>query len=386
MGEIRVNADIDVISAADVTSLGMAEGPCVSMFMPTHRSGRETLQGPIRLRNLINSARGELSGFDVAETVIEAILAPLESLVDDHGFWQHTADGLALFSSTGRFERYRVALSLTEEVVVAASFRVRPVLSVVSRDESFFVLSLSQNEVQLFEATSSTITKLDLGSAATSMDEALTLEDPERQLQSHSTGGGGVEFHGHGAGAELDKTAIQRFLRAVDRGVCERLGDAHEPLVLACVDYYLPLFQAVTRYPNVFDTAVTGNPEHRSPTELHADALRLIESPTGGEGHPGIDRYRAAVGAGKTVSAIVDLVTRAREGRIATLLVTDVAPVWGRVAPDTGTVSTSQRASIEDEDLIDRAVFDTLAKGGEVFVTDVATLGTATGVAATLRY
>lgn len=386
MDDIRVNADIDVISAADVTSLGTAEGPCVSMFLPTHRSGRETLQGPIRLRNLINSARGELSGFDVAETVIEAILAPLESLVDDHAFWQHTADGLALFSSTGRFERYRVSLSLTEEVVVAASFRVRPVLSVVSRDESFFVLSLSQNEVQLFEATSSTITMLDLGSAATSMDEALALEDPERQLQFHSTGGGGVEFHGHGAGAELDKTAIERFLRAVDRGVCERLGDAHEPLVLACVDYYLPLFQAVTRYPNVFDTAVTGNPEHRSPTELHADALRLIESPTGGGGHPGIDRYRAGVGAGKTVSAIVDLVTRAREGRIDTLLVTDVAPVWGRVAPDTGTVSTSQRASIEHEDLIDRAVFDTLAKGGEVVVTDVATLGTATGVAATLRY
>ena len=386
MSEIRVDADIDVISVADVMSLGTAEGPCVSMFMPTHRSGRETLQGPVRLRNLINTARGELSNADVAETVIEAMLAPLESLVDDHEFWQHTADGLALFSSAGRFERYRVSLSLTEEVVVAASFRVRPVLSLVSRDETFFVLSLSQNAVQLFEATRSVITMVDLGSTATSMDEALALEDPERQLQFHSTGGGGVEFHGHGAGAELDKTATQRFLRAVDRGVCERLGDAHEPLVLACVDYYLPLFQSVTRYPNVFDTAVTGNPEHRSSTELHADALRLIESRTSGEDHPGIDRYRAGIGAGTTVSAIADVVTRAREGRIDTLLVTDVPPVWGRVAPDTGTVLTSQRASIDDEDLIERAVFDTLAKGGEVFVTDVATLGTVTGVAATLRY
>ena len=386
MSAIRVDADIDVISVADLMSLSAAQGPCVSVFMPTHRSGRETLQGPVRLRNLINSARGELSDADVAARVVEAMLAPLESLVDDHGFWQHTAYGLALFSSPGRVERYRVSLSLTEEVVVAASFRVRPVLSLVSRDEKFFVLSLSQNAVQLFEATRSVITMLDLGSTATSMDEALALEDPERQLQFHSTGGGGVEFHGHGAGAELDKTAIRRFLRVVDRGVCERLGDAHEPLVLACVDYYLPLFQSVTRYPNVFDTAVTGNPEHRPPTELHADALRLIESRTSGEGHPGIDRYRAGIGAGRTVSAIEDVVTRAREGRIDTLLVTDVPPVWGRVAPDTGTVLTSQRVSVGDEDLIDRAVLDTLAKGGEVFVTDVVTLGTVTGVAATLRY
>ena len=382
-GAVRVDADVDVISVADVMSLGAAQGPCVSVFMPTQRSGRETLQGPVRLRNLIDTARGELSGADVAETVIENLVAPLEPLVDDHEFWQHTADGLALFSAPGRFERYRVSLALTEEVVVAASFRVRPVLPVMSRDETFFVLSLSQNAVQLFEATRSAITMLDLGSTATSMDEALALEDPERQLQSHSTGGGGEEFHGHGAGAELDKTAIERFLRAVDGGVCERLGDAHGALVLACVDYYLPLYQSVTRYPNVFDTAVTGNPEHRSPTELHADALRLLDS---GEDHPGIDRYRAGIDAGTTVSEIADVVTRAHEGRVDTLLVTDVPPVWGRVAPDTATVSTSHRASIDDEDLIDRAVFDTLANGGEVFVTDVATLATVTGVAATLRY
>lgn len=384
VSEIRIDADIDQISVADVMSLGTVQGPCVSMFMPTHRSGRETLQDPVRLRNLVNAARGELSGADVAESVVESILAPLESLVEDQDFWQHTADGLAVFSSPARFERYRVSLPLTEEVVVAASFRVRPVLSSMSRDETFFILSLSQNAVQLFEATSSAITMLDLGSTATSMDEALALEDPERQLQSHSTGGGGVEFHGHGAGAELDKTAIERFLRAVDRGVCERLGDAHEPLVLACVDYYLPLFQSVTRYPNVFDTAVAGNPEHRSPTELHADALRLIESATGGIDQPGIDRYRAS--AGTTVSAIEEVVTRASEGRIDTLLVTEVAPVWGRFAPDTGTWVTSPGASIDDEDLIDRAVFDTLTNGGEVVVTDVDTLGTDTGVAAMLRY
>ncbi len=381
--EIRVDVDIDVISVAVVTSLGTAQGPCVSVFMPTHRSGQETLQGSIRLRNLINTARGELSGADVDETVIEAVLAPMESLVDDHEFWQHTAEGLALFSSPGRFERYRVSLPLAEEVVVAASFRVRPLLPVMSRNETFYVLSLSENAVQLFEATRSAVTMLDLGSAATSMDEALALEDPERQLQSHSTGGGGEGFHGHGAGDELDKAATQRFLRAVDRGVCERLGDAREPLVLACVDYYLPLFQSVTGYPNVFDAVVSGNPEHRSPIELHADALQLIDS---GADRPGVERYRAGISAGTTVSEIAEVVTRAREGRVDTLLVTDVPAVWGRVAADAATVSTSPGASIDGEDLIDRAVFETLANGGDVFVTDVATLGTATGVAATLRY
>jgi len=381
-----VDATIDVISFADVMSLGTAEGPCVSMFMPTHRSGRETLQGPVRLRNLINSAWGELSGAGVDEAVIEAMAAPLQLLADDEDFWQHTAEGLALFSAPGRFEHYRVLTSLTEEVVVGASFRVRPILPSVSRDHSFYVLSLSQNTVDLFEATGSVMTMLDLGDTAPSMSVALELEDPERQLQFHSTGGGGVAFYGHGAGAELDKTAIQRFLRVVDRGVCERLGDAREPLILACVDYYLPLYRTITAYPNVLDTAVSGNPEHRSPTQLHVDALQLIEARTSGENRPGIERYRHGLDAGMTISAVADIVARAREGRIDTLLVTDVAPVWGRVAADTGTVSTSRPPSIYDEDLIDRAVFDTLAKGGDVVMTDAATLGTTTGVAATLRF
>jgi hypothetical protein len=230
------------------------------------------------------------------------------------------------------------------------------------------------------------MTVLDLGPTATSMDEALALEDPERQLQFHSTGGGGIEFHGHGAGAELDKTAIERFMRVVDRGVCERLGDARDPLVLACVDYYVPLFRSVTRYPNVLNTAVAGNPEHRSPAELHADAIRLIELRPNRVGHPGLDRYRAAIGTGTTASAIEDVVARAREGRIDTLLVTDRAPAWGRIVPDTGNVMTSTRASIDDEDLIDRAVFDTLAKGGDIVVTDAQTLESDSGVAAILRY
>lgn len=149
---------------------------------------------------------------------------------------------------------------------------------------------------------------------------------------------------------------------------------------------YLPLFRSVTRYPNVLDTAVAGNPEHRSPAELHADALRLIESRSDSVDRSGVDRYRAAVGTATTVSSIEEIVVRAREGRIDTLLVTDAAPVWGHVAPDTGTVETSPHPSIHDEDLIDRAVFDTLAKGGDVVVTNADRLGSDSGVAAILRY
>jgi len=32
------------------------QGPCVSIFLPTHRAGKEIQQGPIRLKNLLREA------------------------------------------------------------------------------------------------------------------------------------------------------------------------------------------------------------------------------------------------------------------------------------------------------------------------------------------
>ncbi|HUU61410.1 MAG TPA: hypothetical protein VMX37_03395, partial [Acidimicrobiia bacterium] len=213
--------EIDRLSVADITDLGATDGPCVSIFMPTHRHGPETLQAPIRLRNLIGTAARDLHSNDVPKAIVEDLLAPPRRLADDASFWQHQADGLAVFSAPGLFRRFRVPLPLAEEATVAASFRVRPVLPLLN-DEAFFVLSLSQNALHLFEATRYTIGPLEPDLVPGSMAEALAHEDPERQLQFHSSGGE-AQYHGHGAGAEIDKAALERYLRAVDQAVTERL-------------------------------------------------------------------------------------------------------------------------------------------------------------------
>ena len=67
------------------------------------------------------------------------------------------------------------------------------------------------------------------------------------------------------------RVATLRFLRVVDQRVRDLRGVAREPLVLACVDYCLPSYRAVTHWPHVFDAAVSGVPERHSLSEPHAE-------------------------------------------------------------------------------------------------------------------
>ncbi|MFN7147857.1 MAG: hypothetical protein ACK4V6_00070 [Microthrixaceae bacterium] len=309
----------------------------------------------------------------------------MSELVHDSSFWQHQSGGLAVFSGRDRFERFRVPLELAEEVTVAGSFRIRPLLASVSSDDRCFVLALSQNSVRLFEATSNTMRRVGAESIPESMDDALAFEDPERQLQSHSVGGGDVAFHGHGMGGEVDRDEIERFLRAVDRGVIDALGGAREPLVLACIESYLPIYRSVTKYPNVADAAIAGNPEHRRLVELHGAGWGIVQPQFAAITAATITRFQSAAGTGNTADTVSDVLSAARDGRVAQLFITDSAPVWGRV-DEHGSISVTDAPSIGDEDLLDRAVFETLTHNGEVVVTDPDVIGVSSAAAALLRY
>ena len=58
----------------DLHSLDLrGEGPCVSLFLPTHRAGRDVQQAPIRLRKLLRQAadRLEADGVDASDIEVE---------------------------------------------------------------------------------------------------------------------------------------------------------------------------------------------------------------------------------------------------------------------------------------------------------------------------
>ena len=154
---------MDAIRRTDLQRLAVGrQGPCVSVFLPTHRAGREVEQAPIRLKNLLRQATDALKTDGVRAPEIDRLLAPLRRLLDDRLFWQYQSDGLALFSRPGWWRSFRVPLDLPELAVVDDRFHVSPLLPLLVVDGHFFVLALSQNQIRLLEGTRDRVEEVDL--------------------------------------------------------------------------------------------------------------------------------------------------------------------------------------------------------------------------------
>ena len=380
--------EVDLLGMADLRELALERpGPCVSVLLPTHRGGPQTRQDPIRLRNLLDEASTRLASSGLESRQREELLAPHRALLDDRDFWRYLSDGLVLYCAPGFHRRYRVPLPFVEEVAVGLSFRLGPLLPLLAGDGHFFVLGLSQNQVKLYEATRSTIAELPVGSIPASMAEALAHEDPEAQLQVRTGGEAGM-YHGHGQGDEVDKQVVERYFRAVDRALVDRIGaDRRTPLVLAAVGYYLPIYAAVTEHPALVDRAVKGNPENRSARELHASAWDVVAPRFEAARRDSAEALRQAEGTGMASSDIVSVVQAALEGRIATLFLAGTSPVWGRAgagSPPSVELHADQQRG--DDDLLDRAAAETLLAGGAVYVGEQVPSAERTPVAARFRW
>ena len=90
--------------------------------------------------------------------------------------------------------------------------------------------------------------------------------------------GGGRLFHGQGPGDEEQKVWIEQYLNLVDTSLKEIFREQNAPLVLAGVDYLLPMYRKVSEYQNIMEAGITGNPDHLRPEELQEQAWPIVET------------------------------------------------------------------------------------------------------------
>ncbi len=316
---------IDLLTRSNVQLLLQHQGKwCVSIFMPAHSVTTRVQEDQIRFKNLLRGAGNRLIELGVDNP--NSLLEPAHSLLDDRPFWQHQSDGLALFLAKDFLRTYRLPFRLDELVTVTDRFHIKPILPLLTGDDRFYLLALSRNQVRLFQCTKYSISQMDINGVPTSLDEALKYDEVEKQLQFHTrtAGGGGSRsamFHGHGVGTEETKDRILRFFQEVDKGLEKILPRDNIPMIIAAVDFEVPIFRQATSYPRVLEESISGNPEDISPQDLHSRALEIINPIFGQETQDHLASYRELLGGDRTSSDIEEVVKAAFHGRVDVIFV-----------------------------------------------------------------
>lgn len=341
------------------------ETPCVSLFMPTHRGGKE--QDPIRFRVHLEEAEKRLVATGLRAPEARKMLEPARQLLEDAPFWRHQSDGLAAFLTPETLRLYRLPLAFDDLVLVGDRFQVRPLLPLLSSDGRFFVLALSQNAVRLYQGTRYSISEVALKETPRNLAEAMRTHDRDEPLTFHTrpTSGGtwGAIFQGHGVGIDDAKDDLLRYFQQIDRGLHGVLRGEQAPLVLAAVDYLLPIYRQANTYAHLLPVGFEGNPDRLSSKELHDGVWALVEPFFERAQEQAVAQYRQLAGTGRTAHEFSEVLPAAYEGQLETLFVARGRPCWGSFDPVTGQVEQHDREEPGDEDLVNLAVVHTLLHG-----------------------
>lgn len=342
------------------------------------------------MKNLLRQAEDMLVTNGMRSPEAKALLEPAEKLLSRILFWRGQQDGLAVFLSPG-FERfYSLPIDFPELVIVGERFHLKPLLSLLGGGE-FYILALSQNQVRLLQASPFSVSEVEVEGLPGSLDEALKYDDPEKQLQFHTgtqkvTGDRAAMFHGHGVGTDDTRTNLLRFCQHVDRGLHDILRDEQAPLILAAVDYLLPIFSEASSYPHLLPAIVPGNPEDMSPEELRQQAWPLVKPYFDQTRKEAEAKYRNLGGTGKSSHKLEEIIPAAYHGRVEVLFVAVGLQEWGFYNVQRNELQRFPEARPDTEDLLDAAAVQTLLKGGAVFAVEPEAVPDSSTIAAIFRY
>jgi hypothetical protein len=370
--------------------LACSDTKCISLYLPTNRAPVEGRQDLIRFKNMVRETEERLTREGLRGADAKGLLAPLSRLLEDPAFWQYRSDGLAVFRSESMLRHYRLPMHFDELVVVAPRFHLKPLIPLFTEDAGFFVLALSQNAIRLIQGNRFCAWEEELGNIPTNLADALNYDDPERQLQfrgktSSGAGRGNAVTFSHG-GIECCKEDIHRYFHQIDKGLKELIRPAGTPLVLAGVEYLLPIYREVNSYPHLFGKGITGNPDLLSVEELHARAWKLLQPNFQKAREEMIAQYNRLAGTGRTSHDIKEIIPAASQGQVEKLMVAVGIQVWGSYDPDRKTVEQRKEPGNGSEDLLDVAAVQTILNGGTVYAEQPEAIPDESCVMAILRY
>ncbi|MCB1041273.1 MAG: hypothetical protein KDA94_17315 [Acidimicrobiales bacterium] len=299
-----------------------AEAPCVSITMKTQRSGPDTRQGAVRLKNLLKVAREKLTeaGQDCS------ILHQIEPLATNQDFWQQQNKGLAIFLTESSCQLIELTQDVDNYVFVGDNFLLLPLIREQSASRRCLVLCITWEEASLFRFDVGSLQIVETDRLPAKYHDLILPRDAEESLQNRtyrrpglSSGESPAMYHGQGEGEDKIKADRDRYLARIGDEVQTVTGSTDSPLVIVATSEVAGRFAAVTGIHA--DATIEGSTsqwsEHELQERVQEDGLeRSADSEV-----DRIERLGAALSQDKASVATEDILEAAKIGRVEALLV-----------------------------------------------------------------
>lgn len=368
---------------------------CVSMYLPTYRMGADIRQNPIRFKQRIREAEDRLFDKGLSKSEVRSILEPASNLVDETIFWQNRTEGLAIFLTNGEISYYHLPFEAKEQTIISNKFYTSPLLPLFTSDGQFYILALSKNDIRFFKASKQMVRQIELKDSPSNIDEMRVDIDPRTKLQiitSSPQGNTELSYNkvtqGQANENDYDKNLLSKYFRAIDESLNKTIKGEDLPLVLAGVEYLIPIYKDISKYSNIVDEFIKGNPEILSGDDLQKMSWEIMEPKFLKIQELAEAKYEQYSGQKNKLfsNSFKKIIPEAYRGQIETLFIASGMEQWGKYNPDTNKVELYEEEKNGTEDLVGYAANLTISRGGTVFAVDLDKVPGNGPVAAVLRY
>ncbi|WP_299111265.1 hypothetical protein [uncultured Winogradskyella sp.] len=349
---------------------------CISIFIPTHRLGKEVLQeeDSLSLKIQLQLVKKKLAKKGIHKTTIDTITAPVQELIDDNLFWRQQSDGLAIYIAENYFQKYTLPIHFEAYNYISNSFYLKPLMPLFVDDGHFYLMTLELGKVKLYECTQHSITEIIIDDLIPKNQQDIIgydYEEKNLQFRTLQAGRGQAIFHGQEAATGKRKNEIKTYFRAINDGLKPILKDENIPLVVASQDYLFDIYKSVNTYSNFSNKNINNHLKAKDILDVHDIAWETISPTFDQERKDKITRFLEAQGTGKTAIEIEIILPSAFEGKVDTLFCENLEDIFGiyKLENDIITITETEENDTTIS-LMNLAAIKTFLNGGSVYLID----------------
>ncbi|HET7409254.1 MAG TPA: hypothetical protein VFJ13_03575 [Paracoccaceae bacterium] len=360
---------------------------CLSLYLEVAAGGGEHDQIRIALKNAKAAAEEAIraNGPD-GDGAVKAVRDRLEALNDADVTGGHDRH-VAVFIAPDLTQAVDARFDETS-VHCGTRFRLAPLVASLETTPEHAILVASKDRAALYRAAGGALRKEAVEGMPQSLAEIEKFSQMQEKGNVHGREASGVPGQAGGAQAvsggssgpqgvphhsvgghdwRQDKEQdLRQYANLLINAVGQHLAGTNLPLVVAADERLHGMIRENSKYPFLADEGITANPDDMREDRLAAEAAACFERAVEKRRAEAWDKVAMSLGRGDREASEDpgDIVTAAAAGRVAHLFARTGATLPGRFDAES---LAAEPAEDGPDDLVDRAIVETLRNGGDVF-------------------